>query len=122
MQGDDPTITISDEVQKKYPEIIELILGSESMNYEERQYWINILGIMTTDQIENLKDILVNEKEQLAIIDKKYAKSTQENIPSIKEIGEERKSRRDKHTENEGKFEQEDTAQEEDILRQIEES
>lgn len=62
------------EVQAKFGELIELIKGSESMNDEERQYWVNILPIMTPEQVQNLREILTNEKQQLAAIDAKYAK------------------------------------------------
>ena len=44
------------------------------MNDEERQYWINILPIMTPEQIGNLQNILTSEKTQLAAIDAKYSK------------------------------------------------
>lgn len=66
-------ITIPDEVKAQFPDLIVLIEGSQSMNDEERQYWINILPIMTPEQVENLRDILESEKRQLAEIDKKYA-------------------------------------------------
>lgn len=46
------------------------------MNNEERQYWINILPVMTPEQIKNLDDILTNEKKQLAAIDEKYSKES----------------------------------------------
>jgi preprotein translocase subunit SecD len=65
-------LVITDELRAKFPEFVELIVGSESMNDEERQYWINILPVMTPDQLESLRDILQTEKRQLADIDKKY--------------------------------------------------
>ena len=65
-------LTIPNELQKRHSELIDLILQSESTNKEERQYWINILPVMTPDQVENLRQILQNEKNQLAAIDRKY--------------------------------------------------
>ncbi len=67
-------LVIPPDIQEKFGPLIEMIKASESMNNEERQYWINILGIMTTEQIKNLEEILVNEKKQLAAIDQKYNK------------------------------------------------
>ena len=70
-----PGVTVPEETRKKFPDLVPLILSSESMNDEERQYWMNILPIMTPEQLLNLTDILQNEKKQLAEIDKKYAGS-----------------------------------------------
>lgn len=67
-------LQVPPEVQEKFGDLLELIKGSESMNDEERQYWVNILPIMTPEQVQNLREILTNEKQQLAAIDAKYAK------------------------------------------------
>lgn len=56
-------LNIPTEVQEKFPDIIELIQVSQSMNKEERQYWINVLLVMSEEQIQNLRDILENEKK-----------------------------------------------------------
>lgn len=116
------SLVIPDETRKKFPKIIDLILGSESMNDEERQYWINILPVMTPDQLSSLKDILDTEKKQLAAIDKKYAKE-------IKTIGakklvekteaERRKRRLGRH-EKESASQTEDSEAAEELLKKIE--
>ena len=49
-------------VKDKFPDLIDLIKQTESMNDEEREYWFQILPIMTEDQIRKFRDILVNEK------------------------------------------------------------
>src|SRR3989338_6940309 len=67
------SVTIPDDVRAKFSELIDLIIASESMNDEERQYWINILPIMTPEQIQDLRGILDNERKQLQAIDQKYA-------------------------------------------------
>ena len=59
-------------VKEKFPDLIQLIKETESMNAEERDYWFQILPIMTEDQIKKFRDILVNEKSQLANLDKEY--------------------------------------------------
>lgn len=64
--------------QKQFGELITLILGSESMNDEERQYWVNILPAMTPAQQQSLRDILVRERQQLQAIDSRYKKTVQQ--------------------------------------------
>ena len=92
------SLVIPDETKKKFPDLIKLILASESMNDEERQYWVNILPVMTPDQISSLRDILQTEKKQLAEIDKKYSKEieTVGKEKLAKKTDEERRKRREK--------------------------
>lgn len=115
-------LIIPDDIRQKFPELIELILQSESMNDEERQYWINILPIMTPDQIENLRGILQNEKEQLAAIDKKYSKQIeqmgQEELIRRTEV--ERRGRRTQLQSDEATHSAQDEEQAEELLKQIE--
>lgn len=118
------SVTIPEELKKKFPEIIELILGSESMNDEERQYWINILSVMTPEQVENLRQILQNEKDQLAAIDDKYQKEMEKLGKDKVDIGEMAKNRREKRdarTSSEGAHEDDEHEKEEAILRAISE-
>ncbi|TSC78926.1 MAG: Tetratricopeptide TPR3 [Candidatus Peregrinibacteria bacterium Gr01-1014_25] len=115
-------LTIPEEIKQKFPEILQLILGSESMNTEERQYWINILPIMTPEQLKNLQEILVNEREQLKAIDAKYAKEVgaigQEQF--IQQIGSERRKRREKREQAESSARQDESSRTEDVLKEIE--
>ncbi|MCA9371136.1 MAG: hypothetical protein KC680_04215 [Candidatus Peregrinibacteria bacterium] len=99
-----------------FPELIELIKHSESMNDEERQYWINILPVMTPEQIDNLQSILENEKKQLAEIDKRYAAGS-----DVQKTGEERRKRREERQEEELTAEEAEERQTEDLLLKIEE-
>jgi len=68
------TFTILDELQTKHPELIKLILATESMDDSERQYWFDILPSMNTDQIQRLSDILETEKKKLDELEQKYQK------------------------------------------------
>ncbi|OGJ63857.1 hypothetical protein A3C37_01280 [Candidatus Peribacteria bacterium RIFCSPHIGHO2_02_FULL_53_20] len=117
-----PTIVIPPETQQKFGEIIALIQASESMNDEERQYWINILPIMTPEQVGNLRQILDNEKSQLAAIDKKYSKEIsalgQEEL--IRQADEVRRNRRLKLKTTERQSEEAEDTQTEDLLKKIE--
>lgn len=116
-------IAVPDNVKQQFPELVALVLGSESMNDEERQYWINILPIMTPEQIENLRDILESEKKQLAAIDEKYAGAV--DVDSAREevlkTEEEIRKRREERAEQEMTAEQAEEKQTEDLLAKIEE-
>lgn len=67
---------ISPEIQKGHPELVRLILHSESMNDDERQYWYNLAKVMKPEQKLKLQDILIRERDKLAQIDRMF-----ENLP-----------------------------------------
>ncbi len=66
------TFTLLDEVQTKYPRLVELLLATESMDDSERQYWFDILPSMNTNQVQRLADILETERKKLDDLEKKY--------------------------------------------------
>ena len=45
----DFTFTLLDEIQVKYPDLVDLIIGSESIDNNEKQYWFDILPSMTDE-------------------------------------------------------------------------
>lgn len=63
---------IPDLVKEQHPDLIPLIIQTESMNDDERQYWFHIIPIMNDEQVDKLREILVNEKKQLQAIDSEY--------------------------------------------------
>ena len=65
---------VSDEVQAKYPELIKLILATDSMDDDERQYWFDIMPSMTDSQVDRLFNILETEKNKLQDLELKYQK------------------------------------------------
>lgn len=75
-----PNLNIPEETVKRFPELIPMIQGSRSMNDEERQYWIDALPVMTSEQIKSLENILVNEKKQLAEVEKNYQQKNSQAI------------------------------------------
>lgn len=77
----DFTFTILDEIQVKYPELISLVLQSESIDNNEKQYWFDILPSMTDEQIDRLFNILMTERRQLEELNMKY----QEEIKTLNE-------------------------------------
>lgn len=64
--------SIPENVTKKFSDLIALTLQTESMDDAEREYWYQILTVMTDEQINKLRNILVNEKEQLIRLDEEY--------------------------------------------------
>lgn len=112
---------IPDSVRAQFKEIIDLIMGSESMNDDERQYWFDILPVMTPDQVENLRSILTNEKTQLAAIDAKYATDSQVNVDTAA-MAEKRRESREKRDAEEQSHEVAESSNEDDILKQINEA
>lgn len=112
---------IPDSVRETFKDLIDLILRSESMNDEERQYWFDILPVMTPDQVENLRSILANERTQLAAIDAKYATDAK-GATDIVSMAEKRRTSREKRTEEEKSHENDESLSEEDLLKKINEA
>ena len=79
------TFTILDEMQTKYPRLIELVLATESMDDSERQYWFDILPSMNADQVQRLVDILETERKKLDELEKKlkYLNLTYKNLNQL---------------------------------------
>lgn len=75
------TFTILDEIQVQFGALVDLILWSESIDNNEKQYWFDILPSMTNEQIDRLFNILTTEKNQLEELNVKY----QDEIKTLNE-------------------------------------
>ncbi len=64
--------TVLEEIKMGYPKLVQLIIGSESIDDNEKQYWFDILPSMTDKQIQRLDDIVSNERRQLEELNLKY--------------------------------------------------
>ncbi len=128
LDEEDQTTTIPPEkysvpasVTEKFPDLIQLIKETESMNDSERDYWFQILPIMTEDQIKKFRDILLNEKTQLQKLDKEYdqemKKLNEKHLIEWKEF--ETKEKRKALTTAESASKTEEKAQEEDLLKRL---
>lgn len=71
---DDVALVVPDETKAKYPDLVQKIINSKSMNNSERNYWLQVLPVMTEEQVKELQDILDTEIRKLAEIDAKYSK------------------------------------------------
>ncbi len=108
-------------VKAEHPDLIPLILSTESMDDDEREYWFQILPIMTADQIDKFKNILVTEKQQLAKLDEEYeaelAKINQKHLQEWKEFeSKQEKAERQKQEESQ---EEEESQTEEELLKKL---
>ncbi len=114
-------LVISPEIQAKFGPLLDLIKGSESMNDEERQYWINILPVMTPEQIKNLEEILHNEKQQLAAIDAKYSQpaAAAQSQRSVESIGADIRSKKQEREQKEKEDAEQEGGTEEDLMQKI---
>jgi hypothetical protein len=72
---------VSDEIQAKYPELVKLVINTESMEPEEKQYWFDIMPSMNDEQIDRLYSILETERRRLEELEEKY----QEEIKALNE-------------------------------------
>lgn len=115
-------IVVSDDVRATFGPLVDLIVGSESMNDDERKYWIEILPVMSPEQIAKLQDILTREKEQLAAIDAKYSGvpgTPTEPTKSVEQTGVERKQRSEERQMTEAEARATETQAAEGLLDQI---
>jgi hypothetical protein len=65
----------------QYAELVNLILVTDSMEDDERQYWYDILPSMTDEQIDRLFNILETERKKLENLETKY----QDEIKNLNE-------------------------------------
>jgi len=108
-------------VRETFPDLMKLVFETESMDIDEREYWLQILPIMTQDQIQKFRDILVNEKDQLQKLDKEYeGELSKINQPQPQTISEEdMRRRRDEIKAKEEVSAKEEDKQEEALLEQL---
>lgn len=118
----DNNVIITDDVKEQYPELVDMIMETESMNDEERQYWLDLLPIMNPEQVQNLFDILDNERKKLAEIDAYYSQKV-EDIEKAEEAEKMLEARKEKMTELESAEkanEAEERAKEAQLLSELE--
>jgi hypothetical protein len=112
---------IPKKVTEKYPDLVALIKETESMDDEERQYWFQILPVMTDEQIKKFKNILITEKDQLAELDKEYEdelnRLNEKHLLEWKEFETKEKSKALQEAETKSNVAEEEM--EEDLLAQL---
>lgn len=115
------SVIVPPDIQAQFPDIIALILASESMNVAERQYWVDVLPSMSPDQVAQLRTILTNERDQLALIDAKYKTEIEKSgTADLEQTSEVRQRKREELSHMEGAEQTEADRRAEDILSQME--
>lgn len=108
-------------VREKFPDLVKLIYETESMNDEEREYWMQIMPIMTEEQIVKFREILVNEKDQLAKLDNEYEQEVGRINAPAPEIDEAKlKKKMAEIRQKETVDEEAEKAKEAELLKQLE--
>ena len=120
-QGGGKQYNIPDAVLEKYGELVEKIKKTESMSHEEREYWFQILPIMTEDQVTRLRGILEEESKQLKELDSEYQgelkKLNQKHMQEWNEF--EKKKEREARASEEASHEVGEAAAEEALLGEL---
>lgn len=112
---------IPDVVLNQQMPLVELILATESMNDEERQYWFHILPIMSEEQVEKLRGILVTEQRKLAELNQNYnAHVTEINEKYLHEWEQKKQAqRKEALVKAEAEAQEQELTQEENLLEQL---
>ena len=77
------TLNVPPEVDEKFHDLVEMIKESSSMDNDERQYWVDVLPIMSDDQILNLRGILDNEKQKLNEAAMSYSQGMEKAVKNV---------------------------------------
>lgn len=114
-------LKVPPKIAEQYPDLEELISKTESMTDEERTYWFQIMPIMTDEQIQKLRGILIHEKEQLTKLDAEYetelAKLNEKHLLEWKT--EEMRQKRKELQQSEQSAEEQEKAAEESLLAKL---
>lgn len=111
---------VPDLIRDEFPDLIKLIFETESMDQEEREYWLQIMPIMDKEQIEKFRGILVNEQQQLQEIEQS-GPAGGVDVPKAPVITEEEMKRKMREiAEKEKAHEEQEVAKEEELLKSLE--
>lgn len=66
------SLKVSDLAQRSFHDLSKLILGTESMDCTEKQYWFDLVPSMTKKQTDSLFEILDTERQKLEALEIKY--------------------------------------------------
>lgn len=66
------TFSVNKYINEIYSELVQLVINTEAMDNDEKQYWFDIMPSMLDEQIDRLYDILEIERVKLANLDTKY--------------------------------------------------
>jgi len=114
---------VAEKLYEKDKELIMLILISQAMNDDEKQYWFNLSEVMSDEQLLKLYDILRREQQKIKEIEEKYATKEPINQEELLKRAEESKQKRKEAqqviTTTEAKHEEQEKNLENEYLNQL---
>ena len=111
---------ITKEVAEAYPDILQMLFVTPSLNFEEKKYWIQLLPLMSAEHVERLRTILVTEREKMAAIEQQFAEKAEVFVNTVKLSREEIVERREQLRSKEVSSQQEEDSEENALLGQLE--
>lgn len=111
---------ITKEVATAYPDILQLLFITPSLNFEEKKYWIQLLPLMTEEHVERLRAILVTEKQKLDAIEQQFSAKAEMFENTVRLSREEINERKQQLRSSEVKSQQAETDEEKALLDQLE--
>lgn len=60
-------------IAAQYPDVVQMLFETPSLTFQEKQYWLKLLVLMTLEQVAKLREILSTERRKLIEIQQQYA-------------------------------------------------
>ncbi len=110
-------------ILEKYSNIIGKLKNSNSINQDEKEYWVSSLNIMNQEQIQSLNDILDQEIEDRKILLNTTISKTEIEIldKQNQEKYEKIRQRKENRIKNEKDSEKDEQNKEEQLLQMLNE-
>lgn len=110
---------VDQTILEKYPDLIQMLFASESLDFDEKKYWMELFPVMSEEHVTKLREILENERKEMAKLDEEYAQGKKlfadaTPIDRTAEIEEARKRR-----EEEEAHQRKELSEEEELLSQL---
>ncbi len=124
-QKQDQKYIIPKIVLERYPELVEMLKKSESIDDDEKNYWFGALETMDEDQVKSLREILEDEISQLKKIEEEGHKEAIQEIDKVKnemiekQIMEDRKKAEEERREKEAKIRKEEEDRQDELLSML---
>lgn len=115
---DDSNYIISQKVLDRYPELIEMLKKSKSIEDEEKNYWFTALETMDEDQVASLRKILDDEQKELQKVDQNFDQKTEQALTETETdiLEQKRKEAEDKRKQDEMVSFRQDEVKQEELL------
>lgn len=107
------------EVAQAYPDILQMLFVTPSLNFEEKKYWVQLLPLMSMEHVERLRTILTTERQKMASIDQQFAEKAEIFANTVKLSREEIEERRQELRAKEVHSQKEEDNEEKQLLGQL---